>query len=529
MSTVSRVCSSAQIITILLGIVSLWILSPTGWAAAPTVDFKADRTLGEPGMHVAFRDTSAQSGAAITAWSWDFGDSTTSTAQHPTHTYNTPGRYTVTLRVTTSEGVYKKIKTGYIRVAGAAKQASGTIDLSQAVIVTNASPLPTVEQTAVTVLVEEVQKRTGLTWSVTETWPSSGIAIALTSQDDHPGLSDEGYHLFWEDGEDTADGIWIVGADTRGEMYGVGKLLRSLTWATGAASLSEAPDVTTSPESPLRGHQIGYRNTANSYDAWDVDQYEQYVRELVLFGANAIENIPFASADESVHFPVTPTVMNQSLSQLCENYGIEYWVWVPAEVNLADSNQYAALRAEHEALYQNCVRLDGVFVPGGDPGSNSPDLVMTFLQDIAGLLATYHPDAGVWVSNQGFEPDENDWFFNYLQTQRPSWLAGVVFGPWTKLSIAEERQRTPSQYPIRRYPDITHNVRCQYPVPEWDRAYAHVLNREAPNPRPLGYGSDLQGVRIAGGRLYLLFGRRPRRHQQDDLEHDRLGREYYRK
>ena len=48
----------------------------------------------------------------------------------------------------------------------------------------------------------------------------------------------------------------------------------------------------------------------------------------------------------------------------------------------------------------------------------------------------------------------------------------------------EMRTRTPSQYPIRFYADITHNVRCQFPVPDWDRALAHGLNREAPNPRP---------------------------------------------
>ena len=41
--------------------------------------------------------------------------------------------------------------------------------------------------------------------------------------------------------------------------------------------------------------------------------------------------------------------------------------------------------------------------------------------------------------------DENDWFFDYLQTQQPTWLAGVVLGPWAKLSVAEMRTRTPSR------------------------------------------------------------------------------------
>jgi len=46
-----------------------------------------------------FTDTSTDDGT-ISAWSWDFGDSTTSTAQNPSHTYAAGGTYTVTLTVT---------------------------------------------------------------------------------------------------------------------------------------------------------------------------------------------------------------------------------------------------------------------------------------------------------------------------------------------------------------------------------------------------------------------------------------------
>lgn len=38
-------------------------------------------------------------GAAVTSWLWSFGDTTTSTAQNPTHTYTAPGTYQVTLAI----------------------------------------------------------------------------------------------------------------------------------------------------------------------------------------------------------------------------------------------------------------------------------------------------------------------------------------------------------------------------------------------------------------------------------------------
>ena len=44
----------------------------------------------------------------------------------------------------------------------------------------------------------------------------------------------------------------------------------------------------------------------------------------------------------------------------------------------------------------------------------------------------------------------------------------------------------PQRYPVRHYPDITHSRQCQYPVPDWDTAFAVTEARECINPRPLG-------------------------------------------
>jgi PKD repeat protein len=59
-----------------------------------TAAFSVDKTLGLTPMNVQFNDTST---GTPTSWLWDFGDNTTSTQQHPAHTYTEPGTYTVTL------------------------------------------------------------------------------------------------------------------------------------------------------------------------------------------------------------------------------------------------------------------------------------------------------------------------------------------------------------------------------------------------------------------------------------------------
>src|SRR6185437_5123936 len=53
-----------------------------------------------------------------------------------------------------------------------------------------------------------------------------------------------------------------------------------------------------------------------------------------------------------------------------------------------------------------------------------------------------------------------------------------------RVSLPKLRKAVPERYPIRHYPDITHSRQCQYPVPNWDAAYAFTEARECINPRP---------------------------------------------
>jgi hypothetical protein len=179
-------------------------------------------------------------------------------------------------------------------------------------------------------------------------------------------------------------------------------------------------------------------------------------------------------------------VMNIELSKICEKYDADYWVWAALEVNLKNSAQRQAALDKYEALFKECPRFDGVFFPGGDPGDNHPAEVMPFLEELTVLLHKYHPGAGMWISLQGFNKEKTDYFFKFLAEKNPDWLTGVANGP-SSPALAEERQRLPKKYKLRSYPDLTHTVRCQYPVKNWDQAFALTEGRECTNPQPLYY------------------------------------------
>jgi chitodextrinase len=62
---------------------------------------------------VSFTDESV---GKITSWKWDFGDGTTSTEQHPTHVYQKPDHYIVTLWVEGPGGKSRRAKVWDVAV-----------------------------------------------------------------------------------------------------------------------------------------------------------------------------------------------------------------------------------------------------------------------------------------------------------------------------------------------------------------------------------------------------------------------------
>ena len=56
------------------------------------------------GQAVTFHDNSTTGMGVVNYWNWNFGDGTTSSTQHPSHVYSTPGTYNVMLTVGTAGG-----------------------------------------------------------------------------------------------------------------------------------------------------------------------------------------------------------------------------------------------------------------------------------------------------------------------------------------------------------------------------------------------------------------------------------------
>ncbi len=387
---------------------------------------------------------------------------------------------------------------------------SVAIDLRAAQIVVPDNLSATGQKTA-ELLVDEIAKRTRIRLPVAHAWPSDdripvvavGDVTALEkfagkfAKDlaaDNEQLPAEGFRIRTVAPAGRAPVILVVGNDSRGVLFGVGKLLRSLSMSRDRIELPVPLDVTTAPFMSIRGHQLGFRPKTNSYDAWDLSQWEQYIRDLAVFGCNSIELIPPRSDDDadSPHFPLPQMEMMVGMSQIAADYGLDVWVWYPAmDPSYSTPESINAAVKEWGAVLSKLPRVNALFVPSGDPGHAPPRELMAMLARQAEQLKRIHPEARIWISVQSFTQPQFDDILEILKSE-PEWLGGIVHGPQVRISVAKLRELLPSRYPIRGYPDITHSMRCEYPVPDWDLAYPLTEGREVINPRPMDHSSIFQ-------------------------------------
>src|SRR5260221_11119396 len=128
------------------------------------------------------------------------------------------------------------------------------------------------EERAVTMLIEEIEKRTAIRLAVAQSWPATDDqpVIVVTARDNLTALAlPDKIRALLPAPPDKAeafvvratkvqgrDAIFVVGRDARGMLFGIGHLLRQLHLRPGRIELPVAIDISTAPQMRGRGHQL---------------------------------------------------------------------------------------------------------------------------------------------------------------------------------------------------------------------------------------------------------------------------------
>lgn len=272
----------------------------------------------------------------------------------------------------------------------------------------------------------------------------------------------------------------------RGLIFGFSYFLRKTTYDCGAIMLIK--DITGKyiPAMKMRGHQLGYRTTPNTYDAWSFDDYYRYYRDMMFFGSNMCEHMPIEKfvqkKNRLMKYDIEELLVEAT--RLADELDMDVSIWYP---NNNESVEDAVARRKR--VFEMMPRLNAVFPPGGDPGEFESREFVDRCIAISKAMKQAHPEAEMWPSAQRPHsmPDWGEGFIEKME-QLPDEITGVITGPNRAFTLDKLRRRLPAKYPIRFYPDITHNVRCEHPVhfnrDDWHFSLASTLSRESINPRP---------------------------------------------
>jgi hypothetical protein len=281
----------------------------------------------------------------------------------------------------------------------------------------------------------------------------------------------------------------LLAADTEGLLSGAGRLLRELHMpARVEQQLQQQPTANHSGSITVpaglhvrhdaakalwrvRGHQISV-NTHPLQLRTD-SAFRRFAGDLKAFGTNQLEMAHLGAV-------TTPSVLSGMVefSSACAAVGgINVSVWDGALLTALIANRSAVAE-----VFQAMPKLDSVFFPGGDGGQ----LLWPAIQDTSKLLRQYHSGGGVWVSAQELSSDGMEAFWrNVSASTKVGLLSGVVYGPHVRVPLTEYvRRATIAGAAVRQYPDITHTLSDQFPLPHWHAAWSLTHGRQTVCPLP---------------------------------------------
>ncbi len=339
------------------------------------------------------------------------------------------------------------------------------------------------EMKAAQIFALEIEKRTGKKPEVKEEKPC--VAFLICGEEILPHK--DCFRIELEEGT-----IKIFAHTVRGLLFGMGKFLMKSVFENGKITLISDIGGNHIPEKRLRGHQNAYRTMPNTYDAWSPEQFRDHFINLMLFGTNTTEILPPDNPiTERSYNSLMKWDMREHMNK-CSHYAneldMDVSVWYPNDELPEDES--AELRRE---TLKDAERIDIIFPPGGDPGDYPADQFVSRCVKITKELRKVKPEIQMWPSAQmprGI-PGWGDMFVEKVNSSEEGIITGVIQGPNRAMEVYELRRRIDSRFPLRFYPDITHNLRCeysvQYPTEAWHYSLQAVNSRESVNPRPQEY------------------------------------------
>ena len=365
--------------------------------------------------------------------------------------------------------------------------------------------------------------------------------------------------------------IVIVG-EGRGCLYGVGAFLRAVNLGRSGRVGIPFLQLSSSPAFPVRGSDLKFwreqRGVDLSLGQWSLEQWEDQIADLALWGVNLIRRSLLYTAFDAWLDEYEAMLedgpgkagweIEKQINRVIHDYGLQVGIRYPPNTIAAAAarsqwhpgSSWSRLACpslsiardrilyERLLLFKELEHIDHLFIPPYEVGGCDcvdcrpwAETYLGLVRDTAKYLHRYHPDAQVWISNQGLSPEGNEWLWESLARECPDWLHVMQYGPNANgFSTADEQvsregvdprhryptmgaltrtaqetaRRVPLDYTLVLGPDVTHTFQPQYGLEHIDPVLLRLHTHESPFARPLGYHQVFRATAgaSAGANLY---------------------------
>lgn len=327
----------------------------------------------------------------------------------------------------------------------------------------------------------------------------------------------------------TVDGVPAIvalAADGRGVLYAAGEILRRLSYRPGAV-IAPAMDVRTAPAYRFRGssgNQGGTMRQVTGARAWTDQEWQAYVTELALSGANVFYAAG-ANREFLKQFDLM-TVSDVRPNQFRGEYPKEWQAtergnWVCPSVPearkalLEQWDRDFAEREDHEVLRMYAGDPGGCRCPRCEPWGKT---FIELCEEVANLWLKHHPEGIVQIANQDLSNEGDQAIFDYLNEKPRPWLEGIAYGPGSNAMsdyfrpelredlfeyarsgpvnryLAETLNQLPKEQQISHYSDITHWISAQYEVENPEPNIVKIYGRRTFHTRPRAFYEIFQAI-----------------------------------
>ncbi len=266
----------------------------------------------------------------------------------------------------------------------------------------------------------------------------------------------------------TGDTVHIVGVDQRGVLYGVGELLRQLTFAQNTVELSDSLAIRSAPAFEVRGCGVSQGHTITQLTGsreWTEAEWKQAVVGYALAGANTL-SLGYSVSENNPAFRFARLLGLKVLVSTNPNQGIGEPEWTAKEaigrtgylcLSVPEARAFK-LKTEEER-WKNSPPVDYVRMKSGDGGgcecARCRPYGAVFIQmchEIARIIHRYHPETELFVLNQKLDNDGDRAIFQFLQEHRDPWLRAIAVGPGSNAMGWMPGRRQDHRMDLFRYP-----------------------------------------------------------------------------